>query len=172
MNLENYLLVGTIVGTRGLDGTFKVVSSSYFAPIRYQKGNKLFLYSKEKDELIEVTVSRFYQEKNLDFVTFNEINNLDLSSQYKSYSILVSKDSLPPLEDDVYYFSDLVNLNVYTEEGTFLGIVKEVSDSTGQVNLTIINDKKSFKVPFVEFFIKKVLLNEKKIIIHVIEGLI
>ena len=172
MNLENYLLVGIIVGTRGLDGTFKVVSSSYFAPIRYQKGNKLFLYSKEKNELIEVTVSRFYQEKNLDFVTFEEINNLDLSSQYKSYSVLVSKDSLPPLEDNVYYFSDLVNLNVYSEEGTFLGIVKEVSDSTGQVNLTILNDKKSFKVPFVEFFIKKVLLNEKKIIIHVIEGLI
>ena len=43
MILENYLLVGTIVGTRGLDGTFKVVSSSYFAPIRYQKGNKLLI---------------------------------------------------------------------------------------------------------------------------------
>ena len=46
------LNLGTILKTKGLDGTVKVYSTTDFADIRYKIGNKLFLHNEKNATLI------------------------------------------------------------------------------------------------------------------------
>jgi ribosomal 30S subunit maturation factor RimM len=51
------LTLGRIIRTKGLDGTFKVNSSTDFALERYEEGNKVFIQNEKTKELKEVTGS-------------------------------------------------------------------------------------------------------------------
>lgn len=173
MDLSNYLTLGTIVKTRGLDGTFKVKSSTYFADERYQENQKMFIYLPESDTLKEVSVADYYPEGEYDYVTFNEIDNITAAEKYLKGEILVSLSDIKPLPDGMYYYHQLKGLNVFDENDDHLGEVLEVVDYTAQPSFRVrLNNKKIILIPFVEFFVKKIDLSQKKMIIHVIEGLL
>ena len=68
---------------------------------------------------------------------------------------------------------DLLNLTVFDEDNNELGVVSSIEEFPSQITLKVSKkDKHFFYVPFNDFFIKDVNLEDKKLIIHIIEGLI
>ena len=144
--MENYLNLGIIIKTRGLKGVIKVKSTTYFASKRYKKGNKLFLVNEKENLKKEVTVNSFIQ---------------------------VDKNDLPPLKKGTYYFDDLVGLECFDEENNQFGKIIKVEDFTSQISFRILlNNQKTILIPFVEFYIKKIDLEKKQVIVHIIPGLL
>lgn len=172
--MENFLNIGIIIKTRGLKGVVKVKSTTYFANVRYKKGNKMYLVNEKTNEMIEVTVNYYSHEGEFDFVGFNEISTIDEAEKYRGWYIQVNKDEIPSLPKNTYYFSDLVGLSTIDEDNNVFGEVIKVEDFTSQISLRVqlTNSTKTILIPFVKFYIKKVDLENKKIIIHVIEGLL
>ena len=166
------LTLGKIIKTKGLDGTFKVNSSTDFADERYQKGNKVYIEDIRTKELKEVTVRRYYFDQGFDYVAFEEIPTIDEATPLVSSLILVDKDSLPPLEDDEYYFDDLEGCKV-TIKGNHIGKVSKVEDYNGRRSLRVtLSNKKQILIPFVDQFIKEVNIGKKSIEVELIEGMI
>ena len=64
------LTLGRIIKTKGLDGTFKVNSSTDFAEERYEKGNKVLIKDERTNNIKEVTVRRYYFDQVFDYVSF------------------------------------------------------------------------------------------------------
>lgn len=173
MEEKKYLLVGYIVRPRGLKGVVKVKSTSYFASQRYKKGNTLYLYNEQEDIRIKVTANTHVQEQGFDFVSFKEYTDINQIEKYVGYQIQVAEDEVPTLPKNTYYFYQLEGLRCFDEEGNEFGYIKKVEDFTSQTSFRILlKNNKTILIPFVEFYVKKIDLENKKIIIHLIPGLI
>ncbi len=170
--MENYLKVGKILKPRGLNGEVKVFSTTSFKNIRYKKGNELFV-ELDKDNLIPVHVKKYSaKEGNIDVLQFEEYQNVNDLDPILGKDLLSVKDD-QILKTNEYFFSDLENLLVYDENKNELGKVIKVEEFPSQITLKIEGkDKKSFFVPFNDFFIKEVNISNNYIIINVIEGLL
>ena len=77
------------------------------------------------------------------------------------------------LEVGYYFYSDLIGCAILDENKEVLGIVKNVEEFPAQITLRVKrNNGKDFFVPFVKQFIKNVDIDNKKIYIEVIEGML
>lgn len=166
-----YLRVGTITRTIGLRGEVKVYPSTDFRDSRFKSGNHLFL-SKDDGEKIELTIKIHRKNGDFDNLIFNEISSIEEAEKYIHYDLFVIKDT-KILKKDQYFFSDLVGLDVYFDNGTYIGKVKDLEEYASYNTLRVNREKdKDVLIPFVKAFVKEVNLEEKKIIINFIEGLI
>ncbi|MBP5407865.1 MAG: ribosome maturation factor RimM [Bacilli bacterium] len=161
-----YYLVGRIINTHGIKGELKIVNESSFD--RFKKGNILYILKDDKYEEIKISSVRYQQ--NFVLITINDLNNINDVLKYVGLDIYTDKHEA--LEEGHYYFDDLIGCNVFDEDNNEIGIVGDIIDNQSQSILEIKTKNKTSLVPFVEEFIKDVDLDNKKIIIHVIEGLL
>ena len=166
-----YVKLGTIIGSFSLDGTFKVISTTDFAKERYKPGNTIYLFNKDK-EYMELTVVSFRMNGKLDFVRVKEITTKEEAESYKGCDLLINKEDAT-LPKGYYHFSDLEGCEVFLEDSTSIGKVIKVEEYPAQNTLRVrTNDKKEILIPFVNAFIIKVDINNKKIIVRLIEGML
>ena len=170
----SYLKLGTIIKTKGLKGEVKVYSSTDFAEERYQKGNVVYLVNEKKGEELPVHVHSYNFSQGFDYVSFEEMLDINLVEKYLKYDIVVKKEEVPPLEKDIYFFSDLKLCLVYDEKGNELGVVTEVETFTSRETLRIsLKNGKELLLPFIkDVFITKVDIENKRIDVKLIEGMI
>ena len=162
-------LVGTIVSTHGIKGEVKVKSDSSFE--RFQKGSTLYI--KNKDITKEIRIDTHRKHKDLDLITFNGLTNINDVLEYIGFDVYVDIEGLDELEDDEYYFDDLIGLSVFDDDGNKIGIIRDINEVPQGIILEIEKlDKKVAYIPFVEEFIKEVDLENEKVIITPIEGLL
>ena len=158
-------LVGKIVATHGIKGEVKVKSESDFD--RFKKGN--VLYIKKDNTNIPVEINSHRVHKDMDLITFNNLNDINLVLQYVGCDIYTLHDK-DELGDDEYYIEDLVGLKTISTEGVQFGVVLDVREVPQGYLLEVKTKEKNVLIPFVDEFIKEV--NKDEIIIELIEGLI
>ena len=166
-----YLTVGKIIDSFGLDGCLKIISTSNFSSIRYKKGNKLFLFNEKENTRTELTVNSFRNNGELDFVKFDEITTKEDALDKKGLLIQVIKNS-DDLEDGYFYYCDLEGCAVISNNKN-LGTVIKVEEFPAQITLRVKKtDESTFFVPFIKQFIQRVDIENKAIYINVIEGML
>ena len=167
-----YVSLGVIKDSFGLDGTLKVFSTTNMSKKRYAAGAKVFLVNPLTHEMEEKEVLKHRHSAPFDFVKLNGIDNPEDAKALKGYEIQVVKDQ-KDLEKDTYFYSDLRGCEVVDEKGNVLGTVKEVEEFPAQLTLRVKrNGKPDFFVPYIKQFIKNVDIENKRITIEVIEGLL
>lgn len=95
----------------------------------------------------------------------------DAAEALKGAAVFVSRAQFPALEDDEYYWSDLIGMDVVNLQGEALGTVIDMMSNGPQSILRIApvpeqgsTDKAPERlVPFVDQFVKHVELKTKKI---------
>lgn len=166
-----YLSLGKIIDAFGLDGTVKILSSTFYGEKRYKKGNKIDLVA-PNGERETLTVISYRRNQDLDYVKFEEINSKEEALERKGYFLEVERDNKTLNKGD-YYFVDLEKCDVYDTNNCRLGKVKKVEEFPSCITLRVIRDNnKEFFVPFVKDFIVDVNIEELKITINVIEGML
>lgn len=162
-------LVGKVVGTHGIKGELKVKSDTNFN--RFIPGNKLYLKNKTNELIITIDSHRIH--KGLDLIKFNNLNNINDVITYVGYEVFVDVSELDELEDNEYYYDDLISLNVYDQDENLIGKTIDIQEVPQGIILEIKkSDGKIGLVPFVDAFIVEVNVDEGYIIISPIEGLL
>ncbi|MGM9857972.1 MAG: ribosome maturation factor RimM [Bacilli bacterium] len=167
-----YLTLGKIVKTVGLKGELKVYSSTDFGAKRYVKGKKVFLFNEQTKMIVEEEILKYRRDGQFDIITLSNKQDINLVEKYVGWLVQVEKN-LQDLDKGFYYFSDLESCNVYDQYNNLIGKVKKVESyaSYNTLRITRENDK-DVLVPFVKAFIKNVNIEERKITINVIDGLL
>lgn len=165
-----YLEVGKIIATHAIKGEVKVSLSTSFADERFKKGNVLYVYKDKKYE--KIVIDSYRMHKGLALISFNGINNINNVLDYVDKTIYVDKVTLPELEEGHYYYDDLIGLKVYDKEELVGDVVDLLDVPQGSILVIKTLKGKESLVPYVKEFIKEVDLNNKKIVIESIEGLI
>lgn len=167
-----YLKVAKILSTVGLKGEVRVYTTSTFKNLRYKKGNSLF-YMNENNEYIEIHIKNYRnKEGNIDYLTFEEFDSIEKVEFLLNKELFALKD-YKNLKDNEYYYSDLISSTCFDEDNNELGIIKDIKEFNANVSIELkLNNNKIIYIPFNDFFIKNVDIASKKVIIHVIEGLL
>ena len=164
-----YVKIGAIVNTHGLNGVLKVKSFTDFKEERYKKNNVLYILFKR--EYVPFTVNWHKVVKNLDQIKFKEFNHINEVEKYKGCELYISSDQIHDLEEDEFYFDELVNMEVYSD--SLIGVCTDVREvPQGEMLVVKREGKKDLLIPFNKQFIKEVNKEENKIIIIEWEGLL
>jgi 16S rRNA processing protein RimM len=166
-----YILVGKIIGTHGIKGEVKVASDSDFRSERFQVGNVCYL--KINGQMFPIKIDSHRTHKGLDLITFNNINNINDVLPYLQKEIYVESTSLSELNEDEYYYHELIGLDAYLESGEKIGSIADLEEVPQGVLLVLKKtDNKEVLIPFVKEFVQEVDIENRKIIITPIEGLL
>ena len=159
-----YLEVGKIVTTHGIKGELKVKSDTSFD--RFKKGNKLYI---EKEE--EITINSHRQHKGMELITINNLTNINDVLCYVGKDLYVPHNR-EELEDGEFYYEDLIGLDCYDSKDNLIGTVVDLQEVPQGLILEIKSSVKTILVPFVDEFIVDIDLDNNKLSINEIEGLL
>ncbi|WP_438421918.1 ribosome maturation factor RimM [Bacillus siamensis] len=165
--------VGKIVNTHGIKGEVRVISKTDFAEERYKPGNTLYLFAGGAAEPIKVTVSTHRLHKQFHLLQFKEMPSLNEVEHLRNMVIKVPEEDLGELEEDEFYFHEIIGCEVVSEDGELIGTVKEIlTPGANDVWVVARKGKKDALIPYIASVVKDININEKTIKIHVMEGLI
>ena len=167
--MEQFLQVGVISSTHGIRGEVKVFPTTDDAA-RFKKLKKVLLDTGKERLELEVQSVKFF--KQFVIVKFRGIDNINDIEMYKGKSLLVPREDAVRLEKDEYYIADLLGMDVFTEDGHF-GVLKDVME-TGANEVYIIGSDAHGEVlvPAIRQCILDVDVEERKMIIRLMDGLI
>ncbi|MBS4762066.1 ribosome maturation factor RimM [Carnobacteriaceae bacterium zg-ZUI252] len=166
-----YFNVGKLVNTHGLKGEVRIISITDFADERYQKGQKLALL-KDGEWIKDVIVSSHRKHKNFDIVTFEQHPSINDVEQYKGLMLAIDENYLTDLEDDTYYYHEIIGLEVYVEN-EFIGKVKEILElGSNDVWVVQRQKQKDALIPFIHDVVLEVDIANNRVQVANIEGLL
>jgi 16S rRNA processing protein RimM len=168
-----YVRLGQISKTFGLEGQVRVFSLTDFAQKRFKIGHKVSLYNERTSERKELTLRSFRDSGDSYFLGFEEIPNIDEAQKLVGWFVEINKEDAP-LPKGFYRLEDLKNCAILDETGTVLGHVSDILAYAPTKTLVVQRDgAKPFYVPFVlDEFILKIDIEKKEITIKVIPGLL
>lgn len=125
--------------------------------------NNLIPFFIEKSGLHKSTLLR---------VQFEDVNSEEKADEIIGLEVYLPLDFLPELDDDQFYYHEIIGFTA--EDITFgkIGIVKSVNDSAAQALFEIERDGKQILIPVNDDFIKKVDKKNKILLLNTPEGLI
>lgn len=168
--MKEYLELGQIVNVKGLKGEVKLNS--------FAEDNTVFetlskVYLKRKEEVLEKEIEKVGYHKNQVILKFKDCNTVEEAETLRNAYVLVRRTDLEELPEGVYYLVDLIGLEVYTDEGEFLGKVDDIYSVAGANDVYVVKDEmgKQKLLPGIDEVIREIKMEEGRIIVHLIEGL-
>ncbi|WP_107942277.1 ribosome maturation factor RimM [Metasolibacillus fluoroglycofenilyticus] len=166
--------VGRIVNTHGIRGEVRVISTTDFEDTRFAVGSKLAVFKKDEKRPIWVTVESVRRHKNFILLTFEGMNNINLVEPFKEGLLKVTMDQLEDdeLEENEYYYFEIKDCEVFSEDGERIGVITNILETGANDVWEVKGPKKMHYIPYIEDVVKEIDIDNKKIIIHVMEGLL
>ncbi len=165
-NLE----IGQIVNTFGIKGMVKV--KPFTDDIRRFDELKT-VYVEKNSTKTEYEIEEVKYHKDMVLIKFKGIDKVEQAEMLRNSYLTVSRNSVEKLEEGRYYIVDLLGLEVYTDEQVLLGTLEDIFN-TGSNDIYVVKDKqgKQILLPAIQDVIKQIDIENKKIIVHLLPGLI
>ncbi|MDO5336786.1 MAG: ribosome maturation factor RimM [Eubacteriales bacterium] len=168
--MEKFLKVGVITTTHGVRGEVKVYptteSAERFLDLEY------VLLDTGRDYLrLEIEKVRFF--KNLAILKFRGFDNINDIEKYRGRELWIPREEGIPLEEDEYYIADLIDMEIYLEDGTFFGTLKDVME-TGANDVYVVKafDGREILLPAIRDCILDINVEENRMTVHLMKGLL
>lgn len=156
----NNLRVGKIINTHGVHGELKIFPTT--------DDVKRFSYLKKTIvEGVEYEVENVKYFKEYVFLKLKGIDDMNTAETLKGKDLMVTRENAIKLKDGEYFFSDLIGLEVVTDEGEKLGVIDEILET--KANKVYVVGK--LLIPDIKECILNVDLNKKQMTVHLLEGL-
>ncbi|MGD7043659.1 ribosome maturation factor RimM [Jeotgalibacillus proteolyticus] len=171
--MTTWFNVGKIVNTHGIRGEVRVISRTDFPDERYVPGNVLFLFKEGQQDAKELIIKSHRKHKNFDLLTFEGFENVNEVEPFKEGMLKISEDQLTSLDENEFYYHEIVGCSVWTDEQVELGVIKEIlSPGANDVWVVQTPEGKELLIPYIESVVKSVDVSSKQVTISVIEGLL
>lgn len=168
--MDNYLRVGVITTTHGIKGEVKVYPTTDDIN-RFNDLKKIYLDTGKEYLPLEIEGVKYF--KQLVILKFKDIKDINDIEKYKGKDLLIDRKDAIELEEDEYFIFDLIDSEVYTEDGNKLGVLTEVlTSAANDVYIVKTNDNKEVLIPSIKECILDVDIANKRIKVHLLDGLI
>jgi len=105
-------------------------------------------------------------------VSFYGINDPETALKYRGAILGTDKSLLPALKEGEYLYEQLIGLTVCTTEGNVIGQVSEIFETGSNDVYVVKGPDKEYLIPAIHDVIKEISLEEGRIFIRVLEGLL
>lgn len=164
-------IVGKIVNTHGLKGEVKVKRITDFEE-RFHVGSTVYIKNKD-NEAIPLIIASFRTHKNHDLLQFEEYDSIEAVEPLKGATLYIKTEQLTPLEPGEFYFHEIIGCKMYTLDGEYIGEIESIL-TPGANDVWVVKNEsgKEILIPYIDDVVKEVNIEEKKVLIELMEGLI
>lgn len=168
--MEKYLEIGQIVNTFGIKGQVKIVP---FTDDITRFDELKEIYVEKKNELKLFQIEQVNYKKNMVILKLKGIETVEEAEKLRNCYLKIDRKDAKKLPKDTYFIIDLLGLDVYTDEGKLLGKVDDIYNA-GSSDIYVVKDElgKQILLPAIKDVLKEVDLENQKIIVHLIKGLV
>lgn len=167
---QEYFEIGQIVNTFGIKGFVKV--KPFTDDMERFEELKTILVVKNQD-MIEMEIEEVKYQQYVVLLKLKGIEDINMAEKYKGCYIKIKRENARKLPKDTYFIADLIGLEVYTDDGKLLGKVDDIYNNKSN-DIYVVKDKlgKQILLPGIKDVIKQIDIENEKIVVHILEGLI
>ena len=168
--MTSELEIGQIVNTFGIKGEVKVKPFTDDIK-RFDKLKKINIEQKNNKKEYEIENIKYH--KDMVILKLKGIDQIEQAELLRNSYLKINRNEEEPLEENTNNNVDLLGLSVYTEEGILLGILDDIYN-TGSNDIYVVKDElgKQTLLPAIQDVIKKIDIENQKIIVHLMKGLL
>ena len=165
--MGNYIRVGKILNTHGIKGDLKVLPLTN-EPSRFEKLKTIFI----DNENNKVEITKVWYNKGFVMLKLEGYNDINEVIKFKNCYILIDEKDALKLPENSFFISQIIGLRVFCSDGNELGEIVEVLQPGANDVYVVRGNNKEYLIPAVKEFVKEINLDNNKMIIEPIEGLI
>ena len=168
--MTSELEIGQIVNTFGIKGIVKVKP---FTDDIKRFDNLKTVYIKKSNTQKEYEIEEVKYHKDMVLIKFKGVDTVEQAELLRNAYLTISRDSVEKLEEGRYYIVDMLGLEVYTDEQVLLGTLDDIFN-TGSNDIYVVKDKqgKQILLPAIQDVIKQIDMENRKMIVHLLPGLV
>ena len=167
--MEDRFQVGVITSTHGIKGEVKVFPTTDNVK-RFKKNMEIILDTGKENIQLTVESVKFF--KQFVILKFKGIDNINDIEKYKTKSLYVTRANAVRLRKDEYFIADLLGVDVWEDNDEKLGVLKDVIETgANDVYVITLEDCKELLIPGIKVCILDVDVENRKMTVHVMDGL-
>ena len=168
-----WIALGQIVGAHGIKGVLRIKPYAESAAVLRTDTSIRLSHSSGWEKTVAARWVKPHSKGWL--LAIKGVGTRDQAQALIGADILIERARLPELEDDAYYWSDLIGLSVFSEQGEFLGKVKTIM-RTGSNDVYVVQDRsdgntRETLVPALKWVVLEVNLEQGTMHVNLPEGL-
>jgi len=163
-------IIGKILGPYGLKGNVCVKPITDFVE-RFKKLKRVYIGDNPIEVEEHYVVSSFLRDDDV-ILQFRNVNDRTAAESFSGKFIYIPEEELVPLPEDSYYVHDLIGLKVCDVNGNKIGVITDVWLLPANDVYVVESKGKEILIPAISDVVKKVDLENKMVIIELMEGLI
>jgi 16S rRNA processing protein RimM len=162
--------IGKIVGTHGTGGEVKVASYSD-VPGRFEGLKQVQVQSSSEVQTLLVLSSRRSAQGYL--LRFASIETPEAAKPIIGGILQIPEERLAPPSEDRYYQYQLLGMDVRVEDGTRLGVIKEVLTTNGNAVFVVENSEGGeYLIPATKELVRSVDVEAQTMLVRPMAGLL
>ena len=162
--LPSVAIVGVVAGSWGSTGEVKVQARTD-NPSRFSLGSHLLA----EGQTLQIEQCRWHQ--GIALIKFHGIDTQEDAERLRGTQLEVPLEEVPSLSPDSYYHFQILDMEVWTQDGEFLGVVEDIL-STGSNDVYVAREgENEVLVPALQDVIVDVDLEKGRITVDLPDGL-
>lgn len=167
--MQEKLRVGRITATHGLKGELKVYPTTD-NPDRFLELSRVYLDYRGIYRELTIEKVRFF--KQLVIVKFEGLDRIEDVMDFRQLDLYVAREDAKPLAEDEWYIGDIIGMEVFTEDGQRLGVIRDVLQNGANDNYIVKTEGKDVLIPAIRQCICEVSLADNRMTVHLLDGLL
>ena len=165
LSQPEFITIGQILAPWGIKGKLKVKVVTDF-PQRFTPLSKIYINRQP------MTIDSTEWHKGQAIIKLNTIDDIEDAQRLRGQPVEIHYSQLQTLPEGQYYHFQLIGLEVWTTQGELLGNITEILTTESNDNYVVSGAEGEILVPAIEDVVKSIDLNQGRIVIEAIEGLL
>jgi 16S rRNA processing protein RimM len=171
MDIDSCYQLGYVMRKHGLKGEVYILLD-VDDPGYYEEMESVFIAVNRDETLVPFFIEEMAIQEDRALVKFEGIDTAEDAENILSCGLYLPLEFLPPLEEDQFYYHDIIGYQVIdTNEGE-LGPIQQIYPFANQDLISVNYKEKEVLIPVADEIIKKVDKENKKLFVELPEGLL
>ena len=163
------MLIGKIGGVHGIKGANKLRSYAESLSV-FSPGSSILVRDLRGREA-SYEINWVKPHTGTPLVSFKGITNRDQAKTLIGAELFIPQSELPELDEDTYYWRDLIGIEVYTKTEEFLGRIESIIETGSNDVYVVKRDEKEVLIPALEAVVVEIDLAHNRMLVDLPEGL-
>jgi 16S rRNA processing protein RimM len=168
-HIKDRITIGKIVGVHGLKGTLKIHSYAESLEI-FQSGTMIWVRSSDGKET-EYEIDWIKPHSRGALLALNNIGDRDQAKALVGADLQIKRAVLPELETGVFYWHELIGLQVYTTDDRYLGQLESIIETGANDVYVIKNDDQEILIPALKSVVQTIDIEANLMRVELPDGL-